>query len=481
MKKLIFTLVLGVILASCGGNKGTRPMQEYVSAFLKDNPTIIAFGDLQAMSVLKKSDYGTIPKFGLLVEKELEGLKAELDLESPVYFALEGPLDQDGTPTTTYAFLKVKNTDSLNANLTERGFDIEKINDLNYHASGDVAFGFRNDLLILVSKKNEFDGKKFVQDAFKRAEGDISEGKVDEILSAKGDFVMGISLAGLYGTSNTDLQKLSKDKQDKLKNMVADCYVQSTLTFEAGAAVFETKNLFSEELMKRMFFKEDGSASVISMLGTGQPRLGFSTNLDMKKFQSLVDEFSPKALGDLAESAGGPAQLALMSAGDKGLAGILSGQVGLVMVGESIGGQSMVPDFNFHIGIEESGKPLAEMAKNFLSLGMAKVDLNDKGLSGYTSASYLPEAGKKVKIPSGCEGFGKKGLTAFLYLEGMDMSQFDFEGGQKLIYLLKYATFEMDNSGSRLYLKAKDDKENAMKQMVGLLIDELADQISMIQ
>ena len=68
-------------------------------------------------------------------------------------------------------------------------------------------------------------------------------------------------------------------------------------------------------------------------------------------------------------------------------------------------------------------------------------------------------------------------MTVFLYLDGLDMSQFDFEGEEKLIHLLKYATFEMDNSGSRLYLKAKDDEENVMKQMVKLLYEELEDKI----
>jgi hypothetical protein len=73
--------------------------------------------------------------------------------------------------------------------------------------------------------------------------------------------------------------------------------------------------------------------------------------------------------------------------------------------------------------------------------------------------------------------FGKKGMTVFVNLDGLNMEEFGFEREQKLITLIKYATFEMDNSGSKLYMKTKDDTENVMKQVVKLLYKELADKI----
>lgn len=478
MKKTLSLLLLVLVLMSCGTKNENRPLKDSLSAFLKDNKTIVAFGEVDIHTILKKSSYETVPKFGLLVKKELEGLRGEINVDAPIYFALEGPIAKDGTPTTTYAFLEVKNADSLNANLTERGFDIEEDGETFFHASGDVAFGFKNNLLIIVSKKGEFDGKKLADEAFDKATGEIAGGKIDQILSAKGDLVMGVNIENLYGTSNTELSDLSKEKQKKLQKMVSNSFVQSTLNLEAGAAVFETKNLFSPDLAKQMFFKNDGGAKIISSLGTGNPRMGVSANLDMKKMQGFLDEFSPSALDGLAESMGGPVQFALMTAGDDGLAGLFSGQLGVVLVGETIGGGSMVPDFNFFVGMEKGGKTLANGAKTFLSAGMAQVDLTDKSLAGYTNKNFIPMAGKKISIPRGCEVFGKKGVTMFVNLDGMDMSQFDFQEEEKLIYLVKYMTFEMDNNGSRLYLKAKDDKENVMKQMVTLLVEELSDKIS---
>lgn len=477
MKKIFGLLALLILVASCGGNKENRPLNEYASAFVKDNKAVVAFGKADLNSILTKTDYKKVPKIGVVIQKELDELKKSLNTETPVYFALEGPFLEDGTPTSTYAFFDVKNEDSLVAKLTVQGFDLEKQGDFHFFQSGDVSFGVRKNLGILISKKDEFDGAKMLESAFDKVKDDLSEGKVDQILNASGDIVMGVSIENLYGTSNTDLSKLSKEKQASLNKMVTDSYVQTTFKFENGAAIVETKNLFSEDLKKRMFFKKDPNAGVLARLGTGNPKLGLATNLDMKKFQSFLDEYSPNTLKDLGESMGGPAQFALATGGDAGLAGLLTGELGVVMVGEPNAMEGL-SDFNFFVGIGKNGKTLAESMKNLLSLGMAQVDLDGKGLSAYSNAQYIPQAGKKISIPKGCEVFGKKGITGFIYLEGVDLSSFEFEDAAKVITIIKYVTFEFDENGGKLYIKAKDGKENVLKQAIDVLVEELSGKIS---
>lgn len=476
MKKILGFIVLVAVLASCGGNKDNRAVHEYVSAFLKDNKTIVAFGKADINTILNKSEYKKIPKLGVAVEKELMEFKKSLNTETPVFFALEGPLAEDGTPKTTYAFFEVINEDSLVQKMTQQGFDMDKKGDVHFFQSGDVSFGVRKNLAILISKKEEFNGEQLLTAAFEKVKDDLSEGKVDEILMAKGDVVMGMSVENLYATSNTDLSSLSAEKQKSLTEMVEDSYVQTTLSFEQGAAVLETKNLFSDALKNKMFFKKDGGASIVSKLGTGNPKLGLAMNLDMKKFQSFLDEYSPNTLKELGETMGGPAAFILATGGDDALAGLLSGDLGVVMVGEP-NAQEGISDFNFYLGLGPKGKTFAGEAKNFLSMGMAKVNLTDKGIAAYSSAEHIPMAGKKLNIPQGCEIYGKKGITGFVNLEGVDLSSFEFEEEQKIIYLIKYVTFEMDENGAKLYIKAKNGKENMLKQAVDVMVKELSGKI----
>jgi hypothetical protein len=476
MKKIFGVLVLTAFLASCGGGKDGRALNEYVSAFLKDNKTIVAFGKADINTILTKSDYTKIPKLGVIVAEELEAFKQSLNTETPIHFALEGPLLEDGTPKTSYGFFEVVNEDSLVQKVTQMGFDLEKKNGFQFFQSGDVAMGVKKNLAILISKKDEFNGEKLLSDAFDKVKGDVSEGKVDEILAAAGDVVMGVSVENLYGTSNTDLSSLSADKKKSLKDMVTDSYVQTSLSFETGAAIIETKNLFSQALKDRMFFKKDPSGSIIKKLGTGNPKLALATNLDMKKLQSFLNEYSPNTLTELGESMGGPAAFVLATGGDDALSALISGELGVAMVGEPTATEG-ISDFNFYVGLGNKGKMFAEDAKNFLSLGMARVDLDGKGLAAYSNANFIPKAGQKLNIPAGCDIFGKKGITGFLYLDGVDLSSFEFENEQKIIYLIKYVTFEMDENGSKVYIKAKDGKENMLKQAVDVIVKELSGKI----
>lgn len=75
MKKIFGFFILTLVLISCGGNKDGRPVQDYLSAFLNSNEKIVAFGKADLNTILNKTEYKKIPKFGLVISKELESYK----------------------------------------------------------------------------------------------------------------------------------------------------------------------------------------------------------------------------------------------------------------------------------------------------------------------------------------------------------------------------------------------------------------------
>ena len=196
-----------------------------------------------------------------------------------------------------------------------------------------------------------------------------------------------------------------------------------------------------------MFFKEDPSGSIISKLGTGNPIMGIAMNLDLKKMQAFIDEYAANAMRDVMENLG-PLQMVMASSKD-GLAGILTGELGLVMVGQPNANEG-ISDMNIFVGFKPAGKPLADMAKSMLELSMAKVEVSNKGISAFSNAEYVPAPGQKIRVPKGCENFGKKGITGFVNLEEVDMASFGLTEEEKI---LKQATeimveeFKMKISG----------------------------------
>ena len=482
MKTIQFVAIffISILLFSCGNNSENRSVKEHMSAFLNDNPTIAVFGKVDLNSLLNKADYKSVPKFGNLIESELNELQKTIHTDEPVYFAFEGPFTEKGVPASFYAFIEVKSADSLVLSLTQKGYDFEKDGDMSFTTFGELSLGIQNDLAILVSKSGKYDSKGILSAAFEKSNGDLSEGKSIDILNEKGDVVLGVSIQSIYSTSNTQLAKLSEGKKKELDELVANSYTQTIFKFENGAAIIESKNFFSEALKKRMFLKSNPNAQIVDKLGCGIPKVGFSMNLDMDKLQSLINDYSPEALNSMGEKLGGPVQMALMMGGENALSGLLNGELGVVMVGDSKTNGSLVPDFNAYVGLGKKGKSIGEMAKSFLSGGTMITEINSKGMSFYSSAKFAPIVGQKLMVPEGCENFGKKAFSGFVNFEGMDVASFDLQGGAKIINVIKYINFEMDENGGRIIIKAKQGKENILKQSMVFFLKEFESQIGAI-
>lgn len=473
------SLLLGLVLFSCSeSSQNQNNSQAALSAFIKNNDAIVAFGSIDLKGILDKADYKNIPKIGKLLSGELATIERFIDLKSPLYYAMQGPFAVDGSPETSYAFLGVLKSDSLVSELTQRGFDVGRKKEIQFCQDGDVAIGLKDNLAIIITKQGDFDTEKLVTATFSKIDGSKSGGTVDEVLSQQGDFVLGVNLHSLYTTSNTDLDALEEDMKAKLDQALTNSYVQTVVKFEEGAAILETKNYFSDKLKAQMFFNSDKSVPILSKLGKGKARIGFSLNLDMKKMQAFIDSYSPETMQELAGIIGGPAQMALMAAGDDGLAGLFNGTFGIIMLGDPDLDGALEPDFNFYLGLGSRGQDLAQMAKGLLDYAMAEVTLERDGISGYSNASNVPDGKGGIILPEGCENFGKSGVSAFINFEGLDYQEIDFGGGESMLGVVKYITFEYDENGGRLYIKATEGKENILKQAIGILVEEFSSEIT---
>jgi hypothetical protein len=400
-----------------------------------------------------------------------------VNLGTPIHFALEGPFREDGTPETVYAFIETVNADTLAAKITQQGYDMEEERGMHFFQDGAIAFGTKNNLTVIISKREEFDAKVLLKSVFNNSRKDLAGGKVEEIINTKADVVAGVSMQKLYLTSNTDLSDLSEQKRKEVDEMVKDSYLMSTLNFDKGQLVMQTKNLFSDALMQRMFLRSDDGAGIVEHLGSGNPTIGFSMNLDMRKMQDFLETYSPNTLRELGESVGGPAALMMAMGGKDVLSNLLSGELGAVLVGAPTMEEGM-SDFNFFIGLGKQGYLMAEQGKMFLeAMGMQKVKLEKDGLWVSSNATYATSSGGKLQLPEGCKDFGTKGIHFFVNLERVDLSTFEFENEQKLIHLIRYINFGMDNKGSTLLVKAKNDDVNMLKQAIALLLKELEDKI----
>ncbi|MFA7273388.1 MAG: hypothetical protein WC044_05935 [Crocinitomicaceae bacterium] len=462
-----------LFLSSCSSDTDDRNVEENASAFVQANNKVVFFGSIDLKSILNKAEYKAVPKFGGIIQGELKNIESGLNLDAKVYYAIEGPMDPNNLGTV-YLFAEVKNADSLKLQLTQRGYDLESDDDIDYFQSGDVAVGIKGKLALMMVKKGGFEVKTAIADAMELTTGKTLTGTAAKLIAEKSDISLNLHLYNNYISNEALLPKLAKDKKAQMEEMMKESFSQANIYFEEGQLRMAMKNHFSASLLKRTMLQTDEQAMIRENIGSGEPKIAMSMNLDMVKLQTWMDDYAPGVLDKLIENAG-PMQMAMMMAGGK-LSNLMSGKLGFAMYGNPTAG-SMVPDFAFYMGFGPQGKPMAEMAQNFLSGGTMKLDIDERGVSGISSDAYKSVPGSAIKVPVGCETFGKTAFSGFANLENMDMAGFELKGGAKLVELVKYVNFTFDVNGGEILVKLKDPKTNVLKQSAQFMIKEFESQI----
>lgn len=478
-KNITIALFALLFLTACSGSDEKRDMNEHLSAYINGNEEVVAFGKANLNTILEKADYTSIGMLNAIVGSQIDKFETFIDVKGSIYYAAHGPLKKDGSPEKVVLFVRVKNHDELKKYLqSEMSYDLNEAKGFTYASSGDMVLGFKQHLAIIIVENNRMNEVELLTDAFKRAEGKVSNGTVDELLkSNSGDIQMGVSLANLYGTASGDLKRAPKSKQEEWRKLLKNAFVRSTIKFENGQAVLEVKNFFGKELQSKLFLEGNSSAPILKELGSGTPRMGFAVNMDVKKMEALVNELSPNGVNNAL----GPQYLIMkLATGAKDMNEIWDGKMGMVMFGEPDASGAFTPEINAYIGIRDKGRSaiakLSEMGVNTTQIGnFPPFVVGDKGISVMSKPGGL---NKSLKLPKGAENFGKSGINFFLNLEGLNpddvAEMFNMDELKIVLKVAKFISFEYDNNGGKLIITAKKGKENILRQALNEAVNELS-------
>lgn len=492
MKKNVFNhlwmFVFGlacILLTACSNNVENRNAFEATSALVESNKNIVSFGYIGAKNILDKTGYQKIPKINVVLGNVVSKWGSGINLTEPIYYALEAPFDQQGNPKTAYAILNVKNQDSIKAVISEMGYALEKEKELTFYQENDVTFGMRNNLLYIIGKSGEYNGKEELLKLIEATEGDLSTGKANDILTQKADIVTGVSFERLLETSNTDLAKLDETKKKELKNLITDAYIQTTVQFLDGKLVVEAKNLFSEELKNTLFFKDKNGTTLIQKLGGGKPWMGLSANLDLRKAEDFLTTYLPESRKKINQLLPGEINFALMSLGEKPLAKLFSGQLGFVATGDAKSALGMEFQFAAFLGLGQKGDVIKSIVDEQLSaigekngdtytvFGTNKIKTTKEGI--YVN-SGVTETGK-INLPSYIKRFGEDSFDFFIAFDQIDVASLELEDEMKVLEILKYFTIHIDREGTTIEVVSKNSQGNILKQVADFYKNQLLDEI----
>lgn len=470
MRSIIYGIFVLFLVASCS-KKDEKPIEDLFTSYVQSNKKIVAFGSLNVKQILTKAEYSSIPKYGQIIGSQIESFKNTVNLDKPVYYALEGPMDRNGVPAAVYMFAEAKNQDSVVGKLKSLGFDMQKEEELNYYHQGDFGMSVKNSLLIGVYKPKHKDFKGLLSTIIKQSNEEMKTDNISEMIHTKADIVAGINLESLYNTSSTDLQKLRADNKTIISNLVKDSYVLNTLNFNAGELVLQSKNYFSTALAQRMPLRQVPATNVLKNLGSGDPRVGLLLNMDFNRLKSLIadlglqDELT-QATNDLVSSDSSSVDL---------LGAVFNGQFGAVVFEELMEEGGITPSVNVLVGFGNQGKSQIDKL-GIPGISLLQKEVFDSHALFYTSEKFKSSTGS-IKVPEGCANFGMKPISGFVYLNGMQMEDFDAQEEFKFIEKIDYLYFEYGMDGGMIRLKAIDDKTNILKQAIDQAVRQLSEML----
>ncbi|MBP5982221.1 MAG: hypothetical protein KA734_00740 [Fluviicola sp.] len=466
LSKSLFLLPLLVLFVACG-KKNDLSAESALSAIIAKNDNIISFGHISPLQLLNKSGVQKLPKINLLVGAQIALWEKGIDLERPIYYAVEGL--NVAQEITTYAVLNIKNKDSLNDVIAEMGYTLEKHADFMYYQENDVTFGYDDHILIMLVKTGDYDGKTLLAQTFETAKGDLSEGKVADILATEGDLVSGMSIERIFKQSNPLIGNLTEKQKNELSELTNDGYIQSALTFENGEMRWTSKNLYSDELKDRFYTEKGPISGVKNRLKGGNAWMGFALNIDMKKTNDFINEFAPNFFKEIAKNLSSEAKLLMLSLGDKALSKLLSGEFAVVKTGNATRTLDMTQNFSGFIG-NGSDKSLLPMIMDIAA--QKNNDFNDltenvqfTNRPGYVAFKAKEDNDNRpVKLPAFATNFGKSSIYFFVDFQEMS-KQINLPYDLQIVGLFDYLFIDGTRDETIMVIKAKDPNKNILQQI----------------
>ncbi len=203
----------------------------------------MAFGRINVKSILEKSDYEKNDLINSFLSAEINSLKKEINLNAPVYFAVEA--EKEGKGARSFFFLNMLDKDALKEDMEGgKGFSIKTVDGIDYSYDGDVVIGMRGDMVLIAVEPGVADPAKLIKEAFKFTEGKIADKKMISRIDAPGDIMVNINFEGL---ADAPAMRGQYSKED-----LKDATAQIRVNFEKGRMVIAGSTSFPEKMRNKM-------------------------------------------------------------------------------------------------------------------------------------------------------------------------------------------------------------------------------------
>lgn len=269
LKTLSVFVLAALFIVGCSSEdeaKKKRNFKETVYAFMNSNPRIAGYGHLDVGAIMKDGKVESNEAFKMFASQEFSEIKEQLDIKSPVYFAMEAP---ESGEAVVYVLAKLKNQEKFVEDWTESGYMFKEAGDITYTEDGDFLWGMRNETVILVVTPGQYEAEKVISEAFKFTEGDMAKGALKKELDKQGDMVM-----------HFDVERMAANEDNPgidITGLEADI----SLNFDKGKMVLEATSNKTEEMKKELGMEMSDEPILAKKVTDGEGNLVLAMQMRM--------------------------------------------------------------------------------------------------------------------------------------------------------------------------------------------------------
>ena len=491
INKHFIYLFIGIFLIASCKDKEKTGLEKYVNNYISNNDSVIMVMKIDLKQIMADADIQQLPDIGFELVETIKSVDSAVGLDEKVYLIGEGPINLDGMPNKTSLFLAVQDEQRLTNMFSDMGYFFEENGTNKIHEENGLGLLYNSELLIISLPNFNSNAKQIVETIYEKSttsiEKENSNAKMLDFLSDDADVMLSMNLSNLYGTSNTDIEDLPIEIQDKVRSLTANSYVNYALNFSEGEISLAMDMAFNEELEEMMFLADEGNSEVLSKLGSGTPIMAGAINLNVEKMEKMMLDFYPQAMDEIYSNLG-PEGMIVKTIGGSKLSNFTNGDFAFAINGidgQNFGG--MIPEFSIYSGLGASSTEMQEFIVSFMEgMGMNEVGIglyemegiklkfDDNSLMASTvkNISGKELGSSSISLPEGLEDFGKKPISFYIDFSNISAQNIEMMADDASIAVneIRYIFFEGDNNGSKLVIKLKDDSVNVLKKAIDVTL-----------
>lgn len=252
LKRISAFVLVALVMVGCGSDdKGKDdkniPFKDSVHAFINSNEDVVAFGHVDFNSIFKKGKFEENSMIQAFAGEELGKLKTEIDLKTPLYYAVEKEEGKDDPKV--FIFAKLKDQQKLVDDMKgQKGFVMKETNGITYTEDGDFVLGMRGEVAIVVIQGGDYEAKNVINEAFKFTEGKQLDAKLKADIERAGDITTMVNLEPMAD----EIAQSSNLSASDLKG--AKTYM--SINFEKGKMMMDAEWNFSSAITEKLGLKK---------------------------------------------------------------------------------------------------------------------------------------------------------------------------------------------------------------------------------